>query len=405
MEDKKKVKSIESSDNSDFEKEKKKKPAKKSSAIKDAYLKDLEEFDKREVSKMRLKRIFIVLFGIIAIFALLAFFTRNNGSVGIIGNRMKDKGVNGAVAEIYDATVYIENYSGSTVSTTGTGFVYKKDRSKGYILTNYHVVAGSTYLKVTLSDDSKVDAKFVGGDQNTDIAIISISDEDVKKVADFGNSSDVSVGDVVFTVGSPFNNNYRGTVTRGVLSAKDRLTTVSSGNENSTVLKLLETDAVTNPGNSGGPLCNSHGEVIGMITSKLVKENLNGLSFAISIEDIKTRLNSYEKGTSSAKPYMGISMVNLNDSSSMSYYGLSQRVHTNLTNGVVVESVKNNTAASGLLFVGDIIVKLNGADTPDMNSLRYELYKYNISDTIKLRIEREGRMRTVSMILRAKKGT
>lgn len=406
MESKKKVKSIESSDDSDYEKEKNSKSSKKSSLIKEAYLKDLEEFDEKKSSaKTKLRYFGIFLIGILVTIALFSYLGRSNSGSIIGGNtELSDKGIDGSVAKIYDATVYIENYNGGTVSTTGTGFVYKKDRSKGYILTNYHVVSGNTSLKVTLSDDTKVNASFVGGNQYTDIAIISIPNDDVKQIATIGSSSKLDVGDVLFTVGSPVSNKYRGSVTRGVLSGKNRLVTVGSGSDSS-VLKLLQTDATLNPGNSGGALCNSNGEVVGMISNKLVRDNLDGISFAISIEDIKSRLYSYEKGTSNAKPYMGISMVNLNDSSSMSYYGLSSKVNTNLKEGVVVEEVKNGTAAVGVLREGDIIVKLNGAGTPDITYLRYELYKYNIGDTIKLRIERDGNMRTVSMILKAKKGS
>lgn len=404
MEDKKKVKSIESSDNSDFEKEKKEKKTSKASLVKDAYLKDLAEFDAREASKSKLKYIVAFMLGIVATIALFSFLTRGNGNV-ISNGKINDKGVNGAVASIYDATVYIENYSGNNVSTTGTGFVYKKDRTKGYILTNYHVAAGSSSLKITMSDDTKVDAKFIGGDKYTDIAVLSIPSKSVKAVANIGSSSSVAVGSTVFTVGSPINNDYRGTVTRGVLSGKNRVVTIkSSENSDYAVLKLLQTDAAINPGNSGGPLCSSNGSVIGMISRNIVKDNLDGVYFAISMEDIKTRLNTYEKGTSNSKPYIGISMVNLSDSSSMAYYGLSSRVNTSRTSGVVVESVKNNSPASGVLRIGDIIVQLGGVDTPNMSYLRYELYKYNAGDTLKLRIERDGKMRNVSVVLKEKRG-
>lgn len=404
MEDKKKVKSIESSDNSDFEKENKEKKSNKANLVKDAYFKDLADFDARAASKSKLKYIVAFMLGIVATIALFSFLTRGNGNV-VNTARINDKGVNGAVANIYDATVYIQNYSGGNISTTGTGFVYKKDRTKGYVLTNYHVAAGSSSLKITLSDDTKVDAKFVGGDKYTDIAVLSIPSKNVKAVANIGSSSSVDVGSTVFTVGSPINNDYRGTVTRGILSGKNRIVTIKS-NENTdyAVLKLLQTDASVNPGNSGGPLCSSNGSVIGMISRSIVKDNLDGVFFAISMEDIKARLNTYEKGTSSSKPYIGISMVNLSDSSSMAYYGLSSRVSTSRTNGVVVESVKNNSAGSGILRVGDIIVQLGGVDTPNMAYLRYELYKYNAGDTLKLRIERDGKMRNVSIVLKERKG-
>ena len=401
MADKKKVKLIESSDDDDFNTHKIEK--KSSSSIRDAYMKEVEEFDSREIARRRLKIILFVMVGIIIIMGLLSYFGKGKAPIGIDGINITDKGVTSSVSKIYDATVYIENFDNGKLSTTGTGFIYKKDRTKGYILTNYHVVSGSSSIRVTLSDDTKIDAKFIGGDQYSDIAIISISSKNIKSVATLGSSKKASVGDIVFTVGSPINNSYRGTVTRGILSGKNRLVTIPTGNSDYYSVKVLQTDAATNPGNSGGPLCNESGEVIGMISNKIVTDKLEGISFAISIEDIKNKLTSYEKGTASSKPYMGISMVNLSDSSSMSYYGLSQKVNTNLTQGVVVESIKSNTPAVGVLRIGDIITKVDNVSTPDMTYLRYELYKHNINDKIKLTIERDGKTKNVSLILGEKK--
>ena len=142
-----------------------------------------------------------------------------------------------------------------------------------------------------------------------------------------------------------------------------------------------------------------------MNSYKIVRDNIQGVNFAISIEDISRKIVSYEKGTASSKPYIGITMVNLSDSSSMSYYGLSQKVNTKRTRGVVVESVKANTGAHGVLAVGDIIYKFNGVSVRNIDYLRYELYRYNAGDTVKLTIEREGKTRTVSVLLKAKNGS
>lgn len=401
MEDKKKVKSIESSDNDDYEE---KKVVKKE--VKKSYIVDDDDFDERLYTRNRLKFFGVFLLGVIATIALFSFLAKGNSNSTFGGNiKINDNGISASIAKVYDTVVYIQNYNGNNVSTTGTGFVYKKDRSKAYILTNYHVVSGSTAIRVTLSDDTKLKAKFVGGDQYSDIAIISVPSKNVKQVVEFGSSSKVSLGDTVFTIGSPVNNKYRGTVTRGIISGKDRLVNVSvNGGSDTYVMKVLQTDAAINPGNSGGPLCNINGEVIGMNSYKIVKDNLKGLNFAISIEDIKRRIDAYEKGTANSKPYIGITMVNLSDTSSMNYYGLSKIVNTKRTNGVVVESVKNNSAASGSLVTGDIIYKVNGVSVTDMSYFRYELYRYNIGDTVKLTIERDGKTRTVSVVLKAKRG-
>lgn len=316
---------------------------------------------------------------------------------------VNDNGISAGINKVYDSTVYIENYKDKKVSVSGTGFIYKKDSGKAYILTNYHVVGSSSSLKVILSDDNSVDARFVGGDEYLDIAVISISDKYVKNVVKLGSSNKAVLGDTVFTVGSPVGDEYRGTVTRGILSGKDRLVAVSvSGGTDDYVMKLLQTDAAMNPGNSGGPLCNINGEVIGMNSLKLVKNEVEGMGFAIPIEDILAHLDTFEKGDSIKRPYLGISMVNLNNKDAVSYYGLSKKINTKLDKGVVVESVQKGTSADGKLEVGDIVTKVNRKEVVNMAYFRYELFKHEVGDKVTLTVERNGRLMDIIIALREK---
>ena len=348
------------------------------------------------------KYIVIFLFGVVlTIFVISSvggFSNDVNTSVTV-----NDNGIGAGINKVYDATVYIENYKGDKVNVSGTGFIYKKDSGKAYILTNYHVVGDNTSLEVTLSDDKKVDAKYVGGDQYLDIAVISISSSSVKQVAKLGSSSKAILGDTVFTVGSPVGDEYRGTVTRGILSGKDRLVAVSvSGGTEDYVMRLLQTDAAMNPGNSGGPLCNANGEVIGMNSLKLVKNEVEGMGFAISIEDILAHIDTFEKGDAIKRPYLGISMVNLNNKDAVSYYGLSKKIDTKLEKGVVVESVQKGTSADGKLEIGDIVVKVDRKDVDNMAYFRYELFKHEVGDKVTLTIERDGKLKDVVITLKAK---
>lgn len=348
------------------------------------------------------KYIVIFLFGVVlTIFVISSvggFSNDVNTSVTV-----NDNGIGAGINKVYDATVYIENYKGDKVNVSGTGFIYKKDSDKAYILTNYHVVGDNTSLKVTLSDDKKIDAKYVGGDQYLDIAVISISSSSVKQVAKLGSSSKAILGDTVFTVGSPVGDEYRGTVTRGILSGKDRLVAVSvSGGAEDYVMRLLQTDAAMNPGNSGGPLCNANGEVIGMNSLKLVKNEVEGMGFAISIEDILAHIDTFEKGDAIKRPYLGISMINLNNKDAVSYYGLSKKINTKLEKGVVVESVQKGTSADGKLEIGDIVVKVDRKDVDNMAYFRYELFKHEVGDKVTLTIERDGKLKDVVITLKAK---
>ena len=348
---------------------------------------------------------YIILFVLGFVFAIIFIFCFKEVMLksSSFDVELHDEGLNLGIKNIYDATVYIENYKNEKLSVSGTGFVYKKDSGKGYILTNYHVVNGSTSLKVTFSDDSKVNAKFVGGDEYSDIAVISVDDSAVKQVAKLGSSVSSVLGDTVFTVGSPVGDEYRGTVTRGILSGKDRLVSVAvSGGVNDYVMKLLQTDAAMNPGNSGGPLCNVNGEVIGMNSLKLVKNEVEGMGFAISIEDIKSHLDTFENKGKIKRPYLGISMINLENQEAMEYYGLSKKVDTKLEKGVVVEEVQSGTSADGKLMTGDIVIKLNGTKVNNMAYLRYELFKNEVGDKVVFTVERDGKLVDVAIVLKEK---
>jgi len=382
MEEKKKVKSI--SNDADDAVETTVQKGKKKLVI--------DDFDDYKPSSGRLKHIVWFLLGIIATIALFSFLGAG-GKKSFIGGGS----INAAISDISPATVLIENYNESNQSVAGTGFIYKINKGRAYILTNYHNVSGSKSLRVTFSNNTRSDATFVGGDHYYDIAVISVPSKYAKKVAAIGSSKDVKVGDSVFTVGSPYGSDYNGTATSGILSGKNRIVTVSE--TKGYVVKMLQTDVAMDEGNSGGPLCNSRGEVIGMNSLKLSKEKLVGTNLAMPIEEVMKKVNAFEKGSKTSKPYVGISMVNLNDSDSMAYYGLSNKINTNLSKGVVVETVKANSPSSGKLIVTDIITKVDGVSVDSISSFKYELYKHAPGDQLVLTIERSRTVKDVTIIL------
>ena len=178
-----------------------------------------------------------------------------------------------SINKIYDAVVVIQTYRNGKLNSSGTGFYYKKDDKKGYIITNYHVVEDGDSIKVTNTSDVESQATLLGSDEYLDIAVLSVDVSNVIKVAELGDSSKVNVGDTVFTVGSPLGIKYMGTVTKGILSGKNRQVTVKLSN-GSFIMDVLQTDAAINPGNSGGPLLNINGEVIGVTSLKLVQDEI-----------------------------------------------------------------------------------------------------------------------------------
>ncbi len=315
-----------------------------------------------------------------------------------------DAGIADAVEKVYDSVVVVLTYKDDTAIASGTGFIYKKDDGKYYILTNYHVIDGGNKVKIDLTTDEEIEVKVVGHDENADIAVLSLETNKDYPIATTGNSLDMRIGDTTFTVGAPLDSStYSWTVTRGILSGKNRLIEVEDN-----IVNVLQTDASINNGNSGGPLCNSNGEVIGINSLKLVSDGVEGMGFAIPIENAMSTADGIISGHPKINPYIGVSMVNIRDVMSLSnfnyrnYYMLfAENVEkANLTEGVgVVEVTKNSPASQANIEAGDIITKINDEKVDTRAYLKYNLYKYNVGDEIKVTLYRDGKEKTVTVKL------
>lgn len=303
-----------------------------------------------------------------------------------------------SVEKVQDAVVMIESYQDEQLASTGTGFVYKMDDKYAYILTNQHVINGGTSINVVLRSDEQLEAKVMGGDEYLDLAVLRVDNKSVTTEVKLAEKDETRLGDTVFTIGTPLGSDYRGSVTAGVLSGKDRLVTVNVNTSGSGdwVMKVLQVDAAVNPGNSGGPLFNVNGDVIGIISMKLVQEEIEGMGFAISSELVKNHLDALEKGDDIVWPVMGISMTNANNQSGFFNFNIEEET----TDGVLVAGVEKNSGADKAgIKEGDIIVKINGEDTSNSAYLRYELYKYKPGDTIDVTYIRDKKEHTVKVKL------
>ena len=307
-----------------------------------------------------------------------------------------DTGIADAVDKLYDAVVVVKTYVDGQLYATGTGFVYKKDGDTAYILTNNHVIEGGDEIYVEFTDGSNVITTVEGSDSYSDIAVLSVDSSYVTTVAQIGSSEEARVGDTVFTVGAPIDSStYSGTVTRGIVSGKNRLVSVSSSNSGTSdmMMSVLQTDAAINSGNSGGPLANANGEVIGITSLKLssgstTSASIEGMGFAIPIETALDYAEKLERGETIERPQLGISMRNLSDAM---YYHYQELRNIDIDAGVYVEEVTSGSPAADTgIRVGDIIISADGEDVDNLAYLRYLLYTHDVGDTMELTIYRNG---------------
>lgn len=366
--------------------------------------------------KENLKTIFLIIFsfvmGGIIMFALLKWTPLVSQILGSTGETVvtrndtqvyEKNSLAPAVDKVYNAVAMVSAYQKETLASTGSAFVYKTDNKYGYLLTNYHVVEGADSIKITTEDDKEADAELLGGDEYLDLAVLKVDKSNISMVANIGTSEKMHLGDTVFTVGTPMGEEYRGTVTSGILSGKDRMVSVSVSNSSSNdwIMRVLQFDASINPGNSGGPLLNSNGEVIGICSLKLVDDQIEGMGFAIPIEYAMNHIESLEKGKDISWPILGVSMINASDTAGL--YRNQINIDRNITEGVVVvQAEKGSGAYDAGLTTGDVIIKLDGKKVKDSAYLRYELYQHQAGDTIKVTYIRNGKENTVEIKLGGK---
>ena len=294
-----------------------------------------------------------------------------------------DTGIADAVEKVYDSVVTVKNYSRGQLYSTGSGFVFKTDDKFGYILTNYHVISGGSEVSVVFTNNKEEKVTVVGYDEYSDIAVLSIGKSNILATAQLGSSESLRIGDTTFAVGTPVDSSvYSWSVTRGILSGKNRMVQVDNY-----VMSVLQTDTAINSGNSGGPLCNANGEVIGITNMKLASSQIEGMGFAIPIDDAVKNAESLISGKKINRPYLGVSIYDNNN-----YF-------SNDT-GVYVESVEHGGAADKAgIKKGDKIIKIEDTEITNTSYFRYQLYKYNIGDKIKITVERDGKEKTFTVTL------
>ncbi|MBQ4140857.1 MAG: trypsin-like peptidase domain-containing protein [Clostridia bacterium] len=285
----------------------------------------------------------------------------------------------------------------------GTGFVYT---NSGYIITNYHVIDGAKKITVICTDGRELEAKLIDGDELSDVAVIFVKNLGITRLP-VGDSDKLRVGEDVIAIGTPNDIEYAGTVTKGIISGvKRKVRVYEEEGYLSKTMEMIQTDTTLNHGNSGGPLINMRGEVIGINTMKYYASDAGDtLYFSIPINDaveiaddiIEDGKYSGDKGSSTQGVQLGIQCLTV-------YKGIEIEIDENTkftpeADGVLVIMVNEGYSAYGKLNPLDIIVSFGGVETPTIEKMRAELFKHKVGDTVTIEVWRDGKIVTVDITL------
>lgn len=285
------------------------------------------------------------------------------------------------------------NVWGQTVknAVSGSGFVISSNDTSSYILTNYHVIDRVTDITVFFSDGKSYDATLVGGEEENDIAVLKIEQGGLRPVV-LGDSDAINVGENVYAIGNPLGE-LTFTFTGGYVSSKDRAVTMSDG----TVINMIQTDTAINSGNSGGPLFDKYGQVVGIVSAKLSSSgsrseaSVEGLGFAIPINDVKDMVTSImENGYVTGKPNVGVLISAVDES--VQRYGVPAGVE-------IMAILDGSCAQKAGLQEGDIITAVGDTQVTSETQLQSAVKEYKAGDTVAFTIYRDGNTSTVNVTL------
>ncbi len=306
------------------------------------------------------------------------------------------------INNIQSTSFWTDNNNSDETAGTGSGVIYRKAGGKAFVVTNHHVVEGATRLEVSMSDGTKIPAKLLGSDIWTDLAVLEIDAAKIKKVAEFGDSASLKVGEPVIAIGNPLGPTFSGSVTQGIISGLKRTIPVDI-NQDGIVdwqSEVLQTDAAINPGNSGGALINMAGQVVGINSMKIAQNAVEGIGLSIPINSAKPIIRDLESFGSVKRPYMGVDLKSVDEIPAY-YQQEALKLPRDVTHGVAIRQVvPGSPAAHAGLEELDVIVEMDGVKISDVIDLRKHLYQdKKIGEKMTIKFYRDGKLRETSLTL------
>ncbi|MBO5140381.1 MAG: trypsin-like peptidase domain-containing protein [Peptococcaceae bacterium] len=319
--------------------------------------------------------------------------TDRDTAIQLVGNQSEISPVIAIAKKVMPSVVGVHTYGtysywGRQITNmelgSGSGVIYSED---GYIITNYHVIEDATSVVVTLSDEQEYEAVIIGADEASDLAVLKIDAGRKLPAAEFGNSSELQIGELVVAIGNPLG--YDNTVTDGIVSGLNRQLS-----DYTDEMTLIQTNAAINSGNSGGALVNSRGEVIGINSAKLVASNAEGMGFALSIDEVKPLVEQLITQGHVSRPYMGVTI----DSQYQVDEETAERYEIPM--GIMIYEVAENSPAERAgLREGDIIYKVNDTLIQSFDDLSELIDSSQVGDTLRVLANRDGKKVVCDVVL------
>lgn len=326
----------------------------------------------------------------------LSIITGNENEIKTVANKKTGEAM--SVSDVYDAvspsvvsiicTSKGKGLSGTSATSSGSGVILTKD---GYIVTNNHVIEGATIITVKTIAGQSLDAQIVGADARTDLAVLKVECDKDLPYADLGDSAALRVGDMALAIGNPLQEELVSTLTVGYISAINRTMIIDERQ-----MTMLQTDAAINPGNSGGALINIYGQVIGITTAKSTGYDIEGLGFAIPVNEAIPVIESIiEHGYVTGRPLVGITGIDVTESIAAT---------NDLPVGVYVDSVISGGAADeGGIKAGDVIVKFDGKKIENVDQINAIRDEHKVGDRIEVTVSRNGKNMKFAIVLQEEK--